>query len=135
MKLGQKSTHQPATSDLSPPLIMGVEQLETSDFFTYFKGRNREIITYHWISCTWAAPIPKGLSKADKGDLKVALKKHFGRSAIGSIFPHFNVYSVLILLVVVEGKIWTNEDVFWQNHLIDRHIYKVAYSTPFLHGD
>src|SRR5271167_3943893 len=72
-------------------------------------------------------PIPYGLSKAKSGDLKEALQKHFGSSAIGSKPHHLGSINSLHVVALVDGKIWTTEDVFWQNQLTNRLVYPVIY--------
>ena len=99
---------------------------ETSDFITYMEGRNGQIAVYQWVSCTWHPPFPLGLSQVNPGDLQRWLKKEFGSSAIGSTaLPR--MFRGLTLLVFAKGKIWTTEDVFWQNKLYDRWTYRVVY--------
>src|SRR5271163_4275666 len=34
-----------------------------------------------------------------------------------------------MLVVLVDGELWTDESVFWQNKLQDRAIYEVVYRT------
>ena len=61
-----------------------VAELETSDFFTWFRGRNGKRVIHRWIAYTCEDPIPLGSSNAKKGDLRKSLRKNFGASAIGS---------------------------------------------------
>lgn len=113
---------------------MDAIEMETSDFITYIRGRDGKRAKYDWVSCTWYPPFPIGFSKIYPGDLQRWLKAEFGSLAVGSTSLPLS-FRRLTSLVFAKGKIWTNEDVFWQNQLIDRLTYPVVYRIcPSLQG-
>ena len=107
--------------------------LETSNFVTIFWDPRcyRRSTKYRWVTCTWFGERnhPYSLSKCHPGDLRRFLRHEFGSTAVGSKFPPFNKS---LIIVLVDGELWTDETVFWQNKLIDRGQYEVVYrSHPF----
>jgi len=77
------------------------------------------------------------MSKCKPGDPPLALHKNFGSDAVGSMSFHTLAMYLIVVLVLVDGELWTDESVLWQNKLKDRGRYEVVYRTlppPLSHG-
>ena len=108
---------------------------EIYSLYTIFWTKRKDVVQHkhYWVWCTWFYPQPRGLSKCKPGDLYTSLRENFGRDAIGSMSlpdPFNEIHHHLtFVLVLVNGKLWTHESVFWQNMLQDRARYEVVYRT------
>jgi hypothetical protein len=108
--------------------------IEVHDFHTTFWSRREDaqMYKYNWVFLTWCPPFPWGRSHCRPGDLKKFLHENYGSDAVGSTFsPRHSFlrkhHSLTFVLVLVEGELWTDESVFWQNKLQDRGVYEVVY--------
>ena len=87
---------------------------------------------HYWVWCTSEPPQPWGYSKCNPGDLRRALRMNFGFDAVGSITipdPLNKTDYLMSVVVLVNGELWTDESVLWQNKLQDRAEYEVIYRT------
>jgi hypothetical protein len=102
--------------------------------YTIFWTTRKSFRSYrhYWVWCTAQPTQPWGYSKCRPGDLRRELRENFGRDAVGStatLNPLNKTDYLMGVLVLVCGKLWTDESVLWQNKLQDRAEYQVVYRT------
>jgi len=108
---------------------------EIYSLYTIFWSRRNISFRYkhYWVWYTAQSPQPWGYSRCNPGDLRRALRENFGCGAVGStaILDLLSKTDYLMSVVVlVDGELWTDESVLWQNKLQDRAEYEVVYRIP-----
>jgi len=107
---------------------------EIYSLYTIFWSRRNISVRYkhYWVWCTAQTPQPWGYSRCNPGDLRRALRENFGCGAVGStaiLDPRNKSDYLTSVVVLVDGELWTDESVLWQNKLQDRAEYEVVYRT------
>jgi hypothetical protein len=102
--------------------------------YTIFRTkRDRSVRRRHyWVWCTCQSLQRWGDSECNPGDLRRSLRQKFGFDAVGSTsIPNLlnKTDRLMSVVVLVDGELWTDESVLWQNKLQDRAEYEVVYRT------